>query len=216
MARVLYTKESLERYLEDAAAGTPTPGGGSVSALVGALGTTMANMTANLTIGRPEFKGSEATLKEMNQDIKQMREEFLRLMHRDMEVYQAVLDAYRLPKSTPEEKGKRSEAVQSALKEAMEVPLQTARLSLNLLEHAHKMVDISNPNLLGDVVVASVLANAAFLGGKVNVEVNLSLIKDENLVEKIRKEILQAARKSQTLLEEVMKKAEKAIARTRR
>ena len=214
MAKILYTKEPLERYLEDAAAGTPTPGGGSVSALVGALATTMANMTANMTIGRPEFKETEATLKEMNQDIQRMRKEFLGLMHRDMEVYQAVLDAYRLPKSTPEEKDARSQAIQSALKGAMEVPLQTARLSLNLLEHAHKMVDMSNPNLLGDVVVASVLANAALLGGKVNVEVNLALIRDENLVKKTRQEVLQAAKRSQTLLEEVMKKVEKAINKT--
>ncbi|OHB94137.1 MAG: hypothetical protein A3E19_07405 [Planctomycetes bacterium RIFCSPHIGHO2_12_FULL_52_36] len=214
MAKILYTKEPLERYLEDAAAGTPTPGGGSVSALVGALATTMANMTANMTIGRAEFKETEATLKEMDQDIRRMRKEFLGLMHRDMEVYQAVLDAYRLPKSTPEEKDARSQAIQSALKGAMEVPLQTARLSLNLLEHAHKMVDISNPNLLGDVVVASVLANAALLGGKVNVEVNLALIKDADLVKKTRQEVLQAAKRSQTLLEEVMKKVEKAINKT--
>ncbi|MBI5125444.1 MAG: cyclodeaminase/cyclohydrolase family protein, partial [Planctomycetes bacterium] len=101
-----------------------------------------------------------------------------------------------------------------ALKGAMEVPLQTARLSLNLLEHAHKMVDISNPNLLGDVVVASVLANAALLGGKVNVEVNLALIKDEGLVKKTRQEVLQAAKRGQTLLGEVMKKVEKAINKT--
>jgi formiminotetrahydrofolate cyclodeaminase len=95
----------------------------------------------------------------------------------------------------------------------MEVPLQTARLSLNLLKHAHKMVDISNPNLLGDIVVSSVLANAALLGGKVNVEVNLSLIKDEDLVKKTRSEILEAARKGQALLEEVMKKVERTIAK---
>ncbi|MFN3466792.1 MAG: cyclodeaminase/cyclohydrolase family protein [Candidatus Brocadiales bacterium] len=211
--KVLYTKEPLERYLEDAAAGTPTPGGGSVSALVGALATTMANMTANMTIGRPEFKETEAVLNGMNQDIQRMRTEFLGLMHKDMEVYQAVLDAYRLPKSTPEEKGRRSQAIQSALKRAMEVPLQTARISLNLLEHAHKMVDISNPNLLGDVVVSSILANAALLGGKVNVEVNLALIKDEDLVKKTRQEILQAAKRGQVLLEEVMKKVERVTSK---
>jgi formiminotetrahydrofolate cyclodeaminase len=213
LAKTLYTKEPLEKYLEDAAAGTPTPGGGSVSALAGALATTMANMTANMTIGRPEFKEVEATLKTMNQDVQRMRKEFLGLMHEDMTAYQSVLDAYRLPKSTPEEKGRRAQAIQTALKGAMDVPLRTARLSLNLLEHAHKMVDISNPNLLGDVAVASVLANAALLGGKINVEVNLSLIKDEGLVEKTRQEILQAHKKGQTLLEEVMKKVEKAITR---
>ncbi len=214
MAKVLYTKEPLEKYLQDAAAGTPTPGGGSVSALVGALATTMANMTANMTIGRPKFKDFEPTLQDMNQAIQGMREEFLGLMHRDMDAYQAVLDAYRLPKSTPEEEERRTQAIQMALKGAMEVPLQTARLSLNLLEHANKLIDISNPNLLGDVVVASIMAKAALMGGKINVEVNLSMMNDKNLVEKTRSEILLAAQRSQTLLEEVLKKAETKYTKT--
>lgn len=215
MAKILYTKEILERYLEDAAAGTPTPGGGSVSALAGALATTMANMAANMTIGRPEFKEFEATLKTMNEEIQRIRKEFLRLMHEDMEVYQSVIEAYHLPKSTPEETSKRSQSIQSSLKRAMDVPLQTARLSLNLLEHTRKMVDISNPNLLGDVAVASVLANAALMGGKINVKINLSLIKDKTLVEKTHQEILQATERSQTLLSEIMEKVEKAITKTR-
>ncbi|HHT9121032.1 MAG TPA: cyclodeaminase/cyclohydrolase family protein [Candidatus Hypogeohydataceae bacterium YC41] len=212
MAKILYTKEPLERYLEDAAAGTPTPGGGSVSALVGALATTMASMAANMTVGRPEFKEVEAPLNEMAFDIQRMRKEFLELMHKDMDAYQSVLDTYRLPKSTPEEKSFRSQAIQAALKGAMEVPLHTARLSLNLLEHANKMVDMSNPNLLGDVIVAAVLAKAAFTGGRVNVEVNLSLIKDKDLVKNTQDEILEASKRTQVLWEGVMKKAEKAIA----
>ncbi|HHT9117211.1 MAG TPA: cyclodeaminase/cyclohydrolase family protein [Candidatus Hypogeohydataceae bacterium YC38] len=203
---ILYTKEPLERYLADAASGTPTPGGGSVSALAGALATTMASMSINLTLGRPEFKEVEPLLKELSRGVEEKRKEMLHLMHQDMEAYQGVMRAYRLPKSQPEEKKQRSLAIQEALKGAMDVPLRLARCSLNLLEDVNRMADKVNPNLAGDVAVAAILAEAALKGAKVNVEVNLSSLKDDGLVNKTRAEISETSERAQSLLKEVIQK----------
>lgn len=203
---LLYTKEPLERYLADAAAGTPTPGGGSVSALAGALATTMASMSINLTLGRPEFKEAEPLLKELSKGIEEKRKEMLHLMHQDMEAYQGVMKAYRMPKSQPEEKKQRSLDIQEAMKGAMDVPLRLARCSLSLLEDISKMADKVNPNLVGDVAVAAILAEAALKGARVNVEVNLSGLKDDGLVKKTRAEISETSERAQRLLKEVMQK----------
>lgn len=203
---LFYTKEPLERYLTDAASGSPTPGGGSVSALAGALATTMASMSVNLTLGRPEFKEVEPLLKELCKGFEEKRKEMLSLMHQDMEAYQGVMKAYRMPKSQPEEKKQRSLAIQEALKGAMEVPLRLFRCSLNLLEDVNRMADKVNPNLVGDVAVAAILAEAALKGARVNIEVNLSGIKDDDLVKKTRAEISRASERAQSLLKEVMQK----------
>lgn len=206
-----YRKEPLEKYLQDAAAGTPTPGGGSVSAMAGALATTMASMSVNLTVGRPQFKESETLLKELAQRFERMREEFLGLMEKDMEAYEGVLRAYRLPKSEPGEKKRRSQAIQESLKWAMEVPLRLARLSLALLEDVNRMVDRINPSLAGDAAVAAVLAQAALTGGQINVKANLSGLKDEELVKKTRQEMDAMSGRSAIYLKEILQKVEKTF-----
>lgn len=209
----MYCKEPLERYLNDAAAGTPTPGGGSVSALAGALATTMASMSVNMTVGRPKFQEVEALLKEKGDSFLKARNELLELMHKDMEAYQGVLDAYKLPKSEPEEKKRRTEAIQKALKGATDVPLRLLRCSLAMLEDLAKIVDKVNPNLIGDIAVAAVLARAALQGGMINVKANLVYIKDEDLNKTIRSEVAQAVERTEVLFKDIMSKVEGAFSK---
>ncbi|HHT9134488.1 MAG TPA: cyclodeaminase/cyclohydrolase family protein [Candidatus Avalokitesvara rifleensis] len=207
----MYCKEPLEKYLNDAAAGTPTPGGGSVSALVSALGTTMASMSVNMTVGRPKFEEVEALLKDKGKKFEQARIEFLELMHKDMEVYQGVLDAYKLPKVKPDEKERRTEAIQNALKGAMGVPLRLLRRSLAVLEDLAQIVDKVNPNLIGDIAVAAVLAQAGLRGGWINVHANLVYIKDEGLNKKTRTEVDHAVKRAEALFKDIMAKVEGAF-----
>ncbi|MFQ5863331.1 MAG: cyclodeaminase/cyclohydrolase family protein [Candidatus Brocadiales bacterium] len=200
----MYCKEPLERYLNDAAAGTPTPGGGSVSALAGALATTMASMSINMTVGRPKFQAVEDLLRDKGNRFEKARTKLLELMHKDMEAYQGVLDAYKLPKASPDEKKRRTEAIQNALKGAMEVPLRLLRCSLATLEDLAKIVDTINPNLIGDIAVAAVLAQAALQGGMINVKANLAYIKDEELNKTTRAEVTQAVDRAEVLLKDIM------------
>jgi len=180
----MYRNEPLEKYLKDAAAGTPTPGGGSVAALVGALATTMSSMSANFTVGKEKFKHYDSQLKKILGECEKSRESLLSLMEEDIKVYSGITHAYGLPKSTDAEKNKRSEEIQKATITAMEVPLKTTMCCLYVLEMTRELVDIANPNLISDVGVSGFLAEAAFQCAKLNVEINLATIKNQSLVEK--------------------------------
>ena len=209
----MYCKEPLEKYLNDAASGNPTPGGGSVSALAGALGTTMANMSINMTVGREKFKEVEDLLQIKGKQFEQARTELLELVHKDMEAYQAVMDSYKLPKSNDEEKKRRTDALQVAMKGAMDVPLRLLKRSLAMLEDLAKIVDKVNPNLIGDIAVAAVLSQAALRGGKINVLANLLYIKDEGLNNTTRAELGQSVDRADALFNEIMGKVEAAFTR---
>jgi len=177
-----YLGKPLQAYLDDAAANKPTPGGGSVAALVGALATTMASMAANFTAGKEKYKDVEPQIQANLKLLEEARGKFVDLMHRDMEAYADVMAAYRQPKATDAEKQARAEAIQASLRNSMQVPLQATEVALGVLEAAAELADIANANLLSDVAVAAILAEAALAAGRVNVEVNLAGIKDQELV----------------------------------
>ena len=209
----MYRNEPLEKYLRDAASGTPTPGGGSVAALVGALATTMASMSANFTVGKEKFKQYDTQLKKILEEFEKSRETLLSLMEEDIEVYGEISNAYGLPKSTEAEKNKRSEAIQKATIIAMEVPLKTTMCCLYVLEQTRELVDIANPNLISDVGVACYLADAAFQCAKLNVEINLATIKNQSLVEKVQNEISHAEKKAKVFFKEIKERVQEKMKR---
>ncbi len=184
-----YLDRPLREYLDDAAADKPTPGGGSVAALVGALATTMASMAANFTAGREKYQDVEPRIRADLSALAEARAAFVDLMHKDIAAYGAVMEAYRLPKGTDAEKAARTAAIQQTLTESMQVPLAATRLAERTLEAAVELANLANANLLSDVAVAAILAEAAFAASRVNVEVNLAGIKDQRLAADIMKEL---------------------------
>ncbi len=184
-----YLNRPLSEYLDDAASGKPTPGGGSVAGLVGALATTMGSMAANFTTGKEKYRSVEPRVQSDLGQLEQARRKFLDLMHRDMEAYEGVMAAYRLPKGSDEEKQKRRAAIQEALNQALLVPLKAGRVAVQVLETADDLANIANVNLLSDVAVAAILAEATFAACRVNVEVNLAGLKDEAMVKETRTEL---------------------------
>ncbi len=209
----MYRNEPLEKYLQDAAAGTPVPGGGSVAAFVGALATTMASMSANFTVGSEKFKVYDSQLKKILIECEKSRETLLSLMEEDIKVYSGVNNAYGLPKSTEAERNKRSEAIQKATIIAMEVPLKTTMCCLYILELTRELADIVNPNLISDVGVACCLADAAFRCAKLNVEINLAAIRDQSLVEKVQNEIGLAEKKVKVFFKEIQERVQEKMKR---
>jgi glutamate formiminotransferase/formiminotetrahydrofolate cyclodeaminase len=189
MAVNSYLDRPLREYLDDAAADKPTPGGGSVAALVGALATTMASMAANFTAGREKYQDVEPRIRADLSALAEARAAFVDLMHKDIAAYGAVMEAYRLPKGTDAEKAARTAAIQQTLTESMQVPLAATRLAERTLEAAVELANLANANLLSDVAVAAILAEAAFAASRVNVEVNLAGIKDQRLAADIMKEL---------------------------
>jgi len=187
-----YARESLETYLADAASDKPAPGGGSVSALVGALGASMSEMAANFTVGRKKFEGVQDQVQECLRGLGASHHELLALVDADVEAYVAVSRAYSMPRDGSEQKAQRAEAVQEALKAAMEVPMSIVRSCRRVALAAAQLVGVANPNLITDVGVSAILANAACQAASLNVEVNLKYIKDEQLVGRVRPELEEA------------------------
>ena len=198
----------ITEYLEKAAAGTAVPGGGSVAALNAALAAGLAEMVANLTIGK---KGYEAVAEEMN-DIAgkstELREKLTAAIDRDAEAYSEVMAAFKLPKATDQEKGLRSLAVQKAFKHAALVPLEVANHAVEVIDLAGRAVDSGNKNAVTDGLVAAMNARTAALAALYNVKINLGSIEDDEFVKKLTREIndleQQAKSKEQKILANVM------------
>lgn len=207
----MYRQEVLDKYLNDVAANTPVPGGGSVSALVGALGASTASMTANFTLGKERFKRVESQIREILARCKNSREEFLRLMEEDIYAYNGVTEAYALPQSTEEEWEARSSAIQNALEIATRVPLKVMKIALDMLVNINELVKISNPNLITDAGVAGVLSHAALKGAMLNVEINLSSMKKEEVVCSVKRDVKTIVDKAQILSDAIMEKVNETM-----
>ncbi len=192
----MYIDGTIRAYVDDASAGVPTPGGGSIAALAGALGMSMACMSANFTVGKKKFKDVEREVRGHLDACLKARDELLRLMDEDTQAYAGVSAAYGMPRETSEQKSARRAAIQKALVVAMDAPLRAVRMCRESLRVLSGLADVANPNLISDVGVAAVLAEAALRAAKLNVEINLKFLKDEELVAATRSEIEEAAREA--------------------
>lgn len=199
---------TVSQFLDAVASGAATPGGGSASALVGSLGAALVEMVANLTVGKKAFEAQEVEMKKMGEDAHSYREALSATIIHDINAYQAVMTAYLFPKATEEEKKKRKDEIQKALKRAADPPLFTAATSLKVLKLCQKAVERGNPSVITDAAVGALLADAALHGGVFNVLVNLSALEDENTVKKMKKEL-------RRLEQEGKKTKEQIIARVR-
>ncbi len=170
---------TVKDFLAELASASPAPGGGSASALAGALGAALVSMVARLSGGRD-------CPAEEKEDLRRLLERSLALLESlssgvdgDTEAFNRVMSAYRMPKETPEEKDRRSRAIQEALQEAADHPLGMARECLDVLRLAGEMVRRGNPNALSDAGVAALIAYAGMVGSLFNVAINLEGIKDQ-------------------------------------
>ena len=174
----LKTKEFVSMLASDA----PAPGGGSASALFGALGTALVSMVANLTTGKEKYAEYEERMQEVLTETNELMISFNNLIEKDTEVYNAVGAVMTMPKATDEEKAQRREAMQNALKEATVVPYAMMEEAAKTLQVLEKAMGYSNPNAVSDLGVAALGLKAALQGAWLNVKINLGSIKDESFV----------------------------------
>jgi glutamate formiminotransferase / formiminotetrahydrofolate cyclodeaminase len=171
-----------EPFLEAVAAPTATPGGGSVSALAGALAASLGQMVAGLSRKK---KSQAVFVNRLSQTLDELRRsaaELAEAIDRDAAAYDAVMAAYKLPQESAEEKRARDEAIQSATRGAAEVPLQVAERSVALFERLGQLASIAAASMKSDLEVARLMASAAARGALANVEINLESIADANYV----------------------------------
>ena len=185
----MYADLSLRDYLKETASSTPVPGGGSVAALSASLAAALAEMVAGLTVGRTGYETAHTEMEEICRETAALRLRCIEDIDRDPEAYQKVLDAYRLPKESMEEKEFRVQSIQEAMKGAATVPLSLAEKAYDILTMADSVVKKGNRNAVTDGAVAAMMARAAGLAALYNVRINLTAIKDEDFVNEITRKV---------------------------
>jgi glutamate formiminotransferase/formiminotetrahydrofolate cyclodeaminase len=171
--------ESKEDFLDRLAGASPTPGGGSVAALSGALGAALVSMVAALTIGKKKYAEVEEAIKEIRKDSEALRSRLTRLIERDAEAFEAVMHAYKMPRGNEGEEMARSAAIQRSLLAASQVPLETIERALEVIELAERAAEIGNVNAVSDAGVAAYMGEAAARGAALNVRINAKGLSDE-------------------------------------
>jgi formiminotetrahydrofolate cyclodeaminase len=180
---------TISEFLEKTASAEPLPGGGCTAALNAALAAGLTEMVANLTIGRKQFQAVEEDMREIAKTAAYLRKKLQNDIDNDARAYQAVLAAFKLPKTTDEDKKQRSNAIQQAFKTAATVPLGVARDAIKILDLAARAIKSGNPNAVTDGAVAVLAARTAALAAAYNVKINLSAIKDTQFVADLTRKI---------------------------
>jgi formiminotetrahydrofolate cyclodeaminase len=181
--------KTVNELLAAFASPAPTPGGGSASALAGAIAASLLEMVAAMPKTRGGTPEDRAALDAVHPALAALRAELVRLIDRDSAAYDEVVAAYRLPKATDEEKAARKAAVGRAMRLATDVPLETARAAAALVAHSRIVAAHGNPNAASDAGVAASLARSAFSGARLNVETNLDGVGAADYADRARNEL---------------------------
>ncbi len=179
MVQTPYTDGTIKAYLDRLASAEPEPGGGSVAALVAALGSALVTMVTDLTLGREKFAAVEDEMADLRVEAEALRQELQELVTLDAQAYAAVAAAMKLPKDTAEQKDSREQELQAALRGAAEVPLRVAEGALKVGRLTLPAAEMGNPHAVSDAGVAVLLADAAAQSAALNVRINLAWISDE-------------------------------------
>ena len=184
----MLTELTVKGLLAETAGDAPVPGGGSISALNGAIAAALTEMVANLTIGKKKYADVQDEMAEIAKSAAALQKELVLDVDRDSEAYDGVSQAFKLPKETDEEKAIRSAAIQENTKKAALVPMEVARRASALLPTIEAVVARGNQNAVTDGCVAMMCARVAVVGALFNVRIILTSIKDEEFVARLREE----------------------------
>jgi len=170
-----------ESFADEVASSSPAPGGGSVAASAGALGAALASMVSRLSIGKKQFEKVKDELTRVRDRGDELRAELTALVDTDKEAFNKVIAAFKLPNGQ-----ERDDAVEAANKEAATIPLEVMNKSLEVLKLARVVAEKGNPNSITDAGVGGLMATAAVHGAGYNVRINLTSIKDQAFVTKLK------------------------------
>jgi glutamate formiminotransferase/formiminotetrahydrofolate cyclodeaminase len=176
---------NLRQFADETASESPAPGGGSIAAYIGALGISLGTMVANLSSHKKGWDERWAAFSDYAETGQKIKDELLKLVDEDTHAFNKIMDAFGLPKSSDTEKAVRKEAIQSATKNAIEVPLKVMQLSLQSFEVIKAMAEIGNPNSVSDAGVGALCARSAVYGAWLNVKINASGYEDKAYVQQV-------------------------------
>ena len=202
---------TIKEFLAEITSDSPAPGGGSVAALAGAVGAALATMVGNLTLGNAKYGEVEGEVKALMPHLNSLQAKLVHYIDEDTEAFNQVMAAYRLPKGTDEEKQARSQAIQEALKGAATLPMNVARLCLEVLALSKQMLTIGNTNAASDAAVAGRMAHAGMWGAIYNVRINLDSIKDQDFAAAMKEEVKTVIDKGEAALKELIAETDRKI-----
>ena len=188
--------KSLNSYLEELSSNSPTPGGGNVSALSGSLACNLGIMVCNLTIGKKKYMEVEDEIKEVKTKLENLNDTFLDLAAKDNLAFDKVMEAFKLPKESEEQKKLRSEKIEEATLEAAVVPSEVISTARKALPYIQRVAEKGNQNSVSDAGVALSLLSTAAEGAFLNVVINCTSLSNKTVGREFMK-------KSEIIYEEV-------------
>ena len=176
---------NLATFADETASESPAPGGGSISAYVGSLGVSLATMVANLSSHKKGWDNRWQEFSIWAEKGQSLKDQLINLVDADTKAFNEIMSAFNLPKSTDEEKKKRTQCIQEATKYAIEVPFKVMQLSFESMDLIKTMAIEGNPNSVSDAGVGALCARSAVIGAFMNVRINASGLDDKKFVDEI-------------------------------
>lgn len=181
----MITDRTCGEFLQSLSSASPIPGGGGASAVVGAVGTALGSMVANLTSGKKKYVQVQEEIELILGRANALGEEFLKLAENDAEVFEPLSSAYGLPLRNEEERRYKEKTMETALKAASTVPLEIMRKTMEALELHERLAEIGTRIAVSDVGVGALFCKAALMGAGLNVFINTRMMKDRDFAEEI-------------------------------
>ncbi|HEX4707560.1 MAG TPA: glutamate formimidoyltransferase [Candidatus Udaeobacter sp.] len=201
-------KMNLREFCNETLSDSPAPGGGSVAALMGALGASLGGMVANLSAGKRGWDDKIHYFSEWAVKAQQLKDELLSLVDEDSAAFNKVMDAFGLPRESSQEKAARSAAIEKATKHAAEIPLQVMETASRSYELLTQMGDKGNPASVSDVGVGALATRACIEGAALNVRINLNQLKDEKFKSDLQEKVREISADSEAQFKEISKLVE--------
>ena len=202
---------TVKGFADETSRESPAPGGGTISAYMGALGAALGTMVANLSSHKAGWDARWEEFSNWADKGQKIQAELMTLVDEDTEAFNRIMEAFGLPKKTEEEKAARSAAIQAATLFATQVPLHTMQASFKVFELCKAMAEEGNPNSVSDAGVGVLAARAAVLGAGLNVKINASGLKDRETADKLVGETNELIKKANELEAEIMKIVEEKL-----
>lgn len=206
-------KQSVGDFVDEVSRDTPAPGGGSIAALAGALGSALACMVANLSVGKGEYDEKYGDLCDLADRAQAIKDQLLRAIDADTEAFNEVIAAMRMPKDTNAQKTARSEAIRAGYRTAAEVPLHTAEMCREVLDLCQAAADIGNRAVMSDAGVGALMAFAGVQSAIHNVGINLPHTGDEAFIERINNRQGTLLGESRKICDSIQKQVEQSFNR---
>jgi methenyltetrahydrofolate cyclohydrolase len=204
-------KQNIKMFLDEVASSSPAPGGGSVAALAGALGAALTSMVCNLTKAKQGYESVQDEIALVFEKCEELRKDLTDLIDKDTDAFNEVMRALKMPKETEDQKEQRRDAMQTAFKQAADVPLETARKCVQILDVAHIAAVKGNKSSITDAAVSALMAQTGVQAAMLNVRINLSSIKDTDYVQQVTTELHELLQNAMQKSTEILSIVEKNL-----